>query len=140
MGFEAEYEKVEIFMSCDQGVLHNDAAVFIKGSRCIGPKLRLKSILLLYKDLLEIKSCIPNAIFKLNLPKILQKVYNNDCYKFFTPRTLSYFMQKFKIPNHFLSNCKSTLVSDTMSPNSDNFITVIAINFSFCLLSQFHKF
>ena len=53
----------------------------------------LKSILLFYKDLLKIESCILGAIFKQKLSKISVefglKVYNNDFYEFFTLRTLS---------------------------------------------------
>jgi len=41
------------------GVLHNHA-----GNSSVSPKLWLKSILLFYKDLLEIKICLVEAIFE----------------------------------------------------------------------------
>ena len=70
-----------------------ETAFFLKDKSCLGQKLTLKSILLFYKDLLEIKSCLLIAIFKVKLAtvfgKIFFKVYNNDCYKFFKLRTLS---------------------------------------------------
>ena len=51
-------------MTYDQGVLHNHGgdSFFQKDKSCIGQKLKLKSILLFYKDLLEIKSCLLGAI------------------------------------------------------------------------------
>jgi hypothetical protein len=48
----------------NQGVLHNHGgdSFFQKDKSCIGPKLLLKSILLFYKDLLEIKSYLLGGI------------------------------------------------------------------------------
>jgi len=54
-------------MKCDHhGVLHNHGSdsFFQKDKRCVSPKLWLKSILLFYKDLLEIKLCQQEAIFE----------------------------------------------------------------------------
>ncbi len=39
-------------------------AFFLKDRSCISPKLALQSILLLYKDRLEIESCLLGAIFE----------------------------------------------------------------------------
>jgi len=39
-------------------------AFFQKDKSCVSPKLWLKSILLFYKDLLEIKSCLLAAVFE----------------------------------------------------------------------------
>jgi len=54
---------------CKHGVLHNHGgdSFFQKDKSCVGPKLGLKSILLFYKDLLEIKNCLQKAIFEQNL-------------------------------------------------------------------------
>jgi len=49
-------------------VLHNHGgdSFFQKDICCVSPKLWLKSILLFYKDLLEIKSCLLESIFEQN--------------------------------------------------------------------------
>ena len=79
----------------NQGVLHNHGgdSFFQKEKSCISPKLLLKSILLFYKDLLEIKSCLLDAILELKLSYVFEKmelkVYSNGCYKMLTLRTLS---------------------------------------------------
>jgi len=53
----------------------------------------LKSILLFYKDHLEIESCHLGAIFEQKFWNVIEKkvpkVYNSDCYTIFTFRTLS---------------------------------------------------
>ena len=45
-------------------------AFFKKDKSCIIPKLRLKLILLFYKNRLEIKSCVLEAILKTKIMKI----------------------------------------------------------------------
>ena len=78
-----------------QGVLHNHGgdSFFQKDKSCIGPQQLLKSILLFYKDLLKIESCLLGAILELKLSFVFEKmelkVYSNGCYKIFTLRTLS---------------------------------------------------
>jgi len=48
------------------GVLQNygSNSFFQKDKSCASPKIWLKSILLLYKDLLEIESCLLKAVFE----------------------------------------------------------------------------
>ena len=93
--FKISILKIGCYIRQNQGVLHNHGgdSFFQKDKSCIGPKLLLKSILLFYKDLLEIKSCLLEVIFKVKLSKVFEKlffkVYSNDCYKFFKLRTLS---------------------------------------------------
>jgi len=47
------------------GVLHNYGgdSFFQKDKSCVSPKLWLKSILLFYKNILEIESCLKEAVF-----------------------------------------------------------------------------
>jgi len=58
----------------------------------MSPKLRIKSILLFYKDRLEIENCLLDAIFKQKfrnlIEKYVPKVYISACYKNLTFRTL----------------------------------------------------
>jgi len=76
------------------GALHNHGgdSFFQKDKSCIGQKLKLKSILVFYKDLLEIKSCLLGDIYELKLWNLLEKIelklYSNDCYENLTLRTL----------------------------------------------------
>jgi len=44
--------------------MHGGGSFFQKDKSCISPKLRLKSILLFYKDRLEIENCLLSAILE----------------------------------------------------------------------------
>jgi len=86
---------VVVQISLCHGVLHNYGgnSFFQKDKSFVRPKLWFKSILLYYESLLEIKSCLLEAvfeqIFQTLIEKNVPKVHNSDCYKIFTFRTLS---------------------------------------------------